>query len=394
MLWTGPAPALGADPAENIPLGSEPASCSSETSAACEEWTVGRLNAARAKLGLGPYLLPAKFLSMPPDRQLFVLVDLDRVAYGYTTVYGLNTDLTEAAQAGVRQGTDPEPPSAGGPWDGFGSDWASPGPLIGYYLWMYDDGYKGPNADCTSPGASGCWGHRHVILGEGLGLSQPYLLGAAGEAKQGSALIVSSNGGTSSYYTWTQAESEGAGSESGREEGGESAPSITSISPRSGPATGGTRVTITGSSLGAVRSVRFGATPAASFTIASSGSIVAVAPAGAAGDVAVAVSSAAGTSPVTPHDSFRYEPVVTSISPASGTRKGGTRVTISGSGFIAGSSATSIKFGAAAATQVSCSSTAECTAVAPAHAAGKVAVKVKANGATSAASPGDRYTYS
>lgn len=397
LLWGSAAPALAADPPESIPLGSEPASCSNETSAACEEWTVGRLNAGRAKLGLKPYALPAGFIAMPSDRQLFILVDLDRVAYADATVYGLNTNLTEAAQAGVAQGKDPRPPSAGGPWQGFGSDWASTGPLIGYYLWMYDDGYGGPNADCTSPGASGCWGHRHVILGEGLSIPQPQLLGAAGEANRGSALIVSSNGTTSSYYTWAQAQSEGAGSESkGKEEskGEEGVPSVTSISPRSGPAAGGTDVTITGNDLGAVKSVRFGSVAAAGFTITSTSSIVAVAPAGAAGEVAVTVTDAAGTSAAGPHDSFKYEPVVTGLSPASGTTKGGTRVTISGAGFLAGSSETTIEFGSAAATQVSCASSTECSAVAPAHAAGKVAVKVKVNGTTSASGPADRYTYS
>ena len=121
--------------------------------------------------------------------------------------------LDEAAAAGVRNGTDPLPPSTESPWRGFGSDWASTGPLLAYFLWMYDDGYPGPNLDCPSPGASGCWGHRHVILGEGLALPQPEVLGVATSqsGRTGTALIVSSHVGASTYYTWTQAQSEGAG---------------------------------------------------------------------------------------------------------------------------------------------------------------------------------------
>jgi hypothetical protein len=215
-LALGTSSAGAANPPENIPLGAEPSSCSDETSLECQQWVLARLNSARASLGLSAYAVPASFTSLSADKQLLILSDLDRSAYGITPIYGLNTNLSEAAQAGVRERGDPRPPSAGGPWRGFGSDWASTGALIGYYLWMYDDGYKGPNADCTSPTAAGCWGHRRVILGEAVNLPNPQLLGAAtGSAKRnaGTALIVSSNGGTSAYYTWAEAEAEGAGGE-------------------------------------------------------------------------------------------------------------------------------------------------------------------------------------
>lgn len=384
--------AAAADPPENIPLGSEPSSCSAQASAACEEWTISRLDAARAELGLAPYALPQGFVAMPADRQLFVLADLDRTAYGYTPVYGLNTYLSEAAEAGVQGRKDPTPPSAGGPWNGFGSDWASAGGLIGYYLWMYDDGYGSPNGDCTSPGASGCWGHRHVILGEGLSLAQPELLGAAAEAGAGSALIVSSDGGESSYYTWAQAEREGAGSE-GAETPQQPPPAVTRVSPASGPAGGGTSVRITGSELGDARSVHFGAVAATSFRIVSATAIVAVAPAGAAGSVDVTVTSSAGTSTASASDRFTYRPVVSGLAPASGTRAGGTKVTIRGAGFATEASATAVRFGSLAATQVSCPSSSECTALAPAHASGTVAVRVLVAGQLSAQAASDRYTY-
>ena len=214
-----PASARAADPAANIPLGSMPAACSQESSAECQQWLLSRLDAARETLGLPAYGVPANFLALSADRQIFILADLDRSAYGYTTISGLNTALDEAAAAGVRNGTDPRPPSTESPWNGFGSDWASTGPLLAYYLWMYDDGYPGPNLDCPSPGASGCWGHRHVILGEGLPLPQPVVLGVATgqgtSGRGGTALIVSSHPGAATYYTWAQAQSEGAGGGTG-----------------------------------------------------------------------------------------------------------------------------------------------------------------------------------
>jgi Divergent InlB B-repeat domain len=208
-------------PSENIPLGSEPSSCSNETSSECEHWTIERLNAARAQLGLPAYELPESFTGLAPDKQLLILTDLDRTAYDYTPVYGLNSNLSEAAQAGVREKRDPTTPATGGPWKGFGSDWASTNALIGYYLWMYDDGYGSPNGDCTSPNAPGCWGHRKVILGEAVTLPQPQLMGAAAGStprNAGTALIISANNTTTSYYTWTQAQQEGAGETHKKEE--------------------------------------------------------------------------------------------------------------------------------------------------------------------------------
>jgi hypothetical protein len=226
--------AAGADaatPPENIPLGSEPSSCATETSPECEHWTIERLNTARAEIGLPAYALPASFITLSPDKQLLILTDLDRTAYNYTPVYGLNTSLSEAAQAGVREHRDPTTPSTGGPWKGFGSDWASTSALIGYYLWMYDDGYGSPNGDCPTPGAAGCWGHRKVILGEAVNLPEPQLMGAAAgntPRNAGTALIISSNGATTAYYTWAQAQQEGAGEARKEEE-----PPAESVPPES-----------------------------------------------------------------------------------------------------------------------------------------------------------------
>ncbi|WP_218020943.1 IPT/TIG domain-containing protein [Nocardia mikamii] len=72
-------------------------------------------------------------------------------------------------------------------------------------------------------------------------------------------------------------------------------PSITSVSPSSGPATGGNNVTITGTDFTGPLTVRFGTT-ATTFTVNSSTQVTAVAPAHAAGTVQITVTGSGGTS--------------------------------------------------------------------------------------------------
>lgn len=83
------------------------------------------------------------------------------------------------------------------------------------------------------------------------------------------------------------------------------APTISDISPDTGPASGGTVVTVTGTDLAGATAVTFGGTPAASFTVNSPTQITATTPAHAAGPVDVAVSTLAGTATVT--NGFTYE---------------------------------------------------------------------------------------
>ncbi len=116
------------------------------------------LDSARRQLGLGPYDLPSNFTSLAPARQLLVLTNLDRLAYGLAPVAGLNAELDESALEGVEQLSDPLPPvellPGNAVW-GFTSNWAGnfPNAPAAYYDWMYDDGYGSANAACTSPSA-------------------------------------------------------------------------------------------------------------------------------------------------------------------------------------------------------------------------------------------------
>ena len=73
---------------------------------------------------------------------------------------------------------------------------------------------------------------------------------------------------------------------------GASTPTVTAIAPSSGPASGGTSVTISGSGFNGASAVQFGATNAASFTLNNDSQITATAPAGSGTvDVTVTVGS-------------------------------------------------------------------------------------------------------
>lgn len=85
------------------------------------------------------------------------------------------------------------------------------------------------------------------------------------------------------------------------------APAITSIAPISGSIAGGTAVTITGTDLATASAVKFGATPAASYTVDSETQITAIAPPSlVTGGVNVAITTVAGSSAITRGDSFTY----------------------------------------------------------------------------------------
>jgi hypothetical protein len=173
------------------------------------------------------------------------------------------------------------------------------------------------------------------------------------------------------------------------------APTVTKVSPATGPVAGGTSVTITGTNFSGVTAVKFGATAASSFIVNSATSITTIAPAVPAGKVDVTVTTPNGTSALSSKDHFSFTPTVTGVGPNAGSTAGGTKVTITGTGFALGSTATSFLFGTTKATSVNCTTTTECTVISPAHSAGKVDVKATVNKVASPKnSPADQFTYS
>ncbi len=147
----------------------------------------------------------------------------------------------------------------------------------------------------------------------------------------------------------------------------ESAPTITALSAKKGPAAGGTPVTITGNGLGDAIAVRFGTADAASYKNVSTEAIVAVSPPETSGRVSVTVETLGGASNATRRSDFTFgEPTITDVNPDSGLQAGGEVVTVTGSGFAPG--ATSFEFGKDAGLSPNCASTASCTVVTPAKA--------------------------
>jgi hypothetical protein len=95
-------------------------------------------------------------------------------------------------------------------------------------------------------------------------------------------------------------------------------PSVTSISPASGPSGGGAVVSLTGTHLGEVSAVSFGGTPA-TFTLVSETELSAVAPPGAAGAVSVSVVNAAGTAAAPQTFTYIAPPVPAPVVPVTAT---------------------------------------------------------------------------
>jgi IPT/TIG domain/Subtilase family len=83
------------------------------------------------------------------------------------------------------------------------------------------------------------------------------------------------------------------------------APTVAKIEPNTGPTTGATKVTITGTSFTGATVVKFGVAAAKSFTVGSATSIVAESPAGS-GTVAVTVTTAGGKSATSIADRYTY----------------------------------------------------------------------------------------
>jgi hypothetical protein len=171
--------------------------------------------------------------------------------------------------------------------------------------------------------------------------------------------------------------------------GGTVLPSVTSVSPNSGPTTGGTPVTIAGTNFAAGATVTFGTTAATSITVVNNTTITATAPAGSAGSVTVTVTVGGQSASLTSAFSYALPPTLTSVSPNSGPTTGGTAVTIAGTNFTAGSTVT---FGTAAATNVVVVSATEITATTPAGNTGAVTVTVT-NLAEQSGSLADGFTY-
>lgn len=166
-------------------------------------------------------------------------------------------------------------------------------------------------------------------------------------------------------------------------------PTVSSITPNSGPAAGGGGLVIKGNNLLGATKVTIGTTVdteiAASDTEVDVGSI----PAHAAGTVDVTVTTPSGTSVISSADHYTYDavPTVSAIAPASGGQ--GTVVTINGTGFVSGPK---VMFETKASSKTTLVSATQLKATVPAG-SGTVDTTVTTPGGTSATSASDQFTY-
>lgn len=148
-------------------------------------------------------------------------------------------------------------------------------------------------------------------------------------------------------------------------------PAVEDLSPGSGPASGGTTISVKGEGFIGASKVSFEGIPATSFEVVDDGEMVVVSPAHSVRDVSITVTTPEGTSPATcpgrlckPVPRFAFvDPTVTSVEPKSGPIAGGTPITITGTGFATGKEETLIQVGKAYATSVHCTSFTTCTAI-------------------------------
>jgi hypothetical protein len=127
-------------------------------------------------------------------------------------------------------------------------------------------------------------------------------------------------------------------------------PTVSSVTPTVGPASGGTPVTIAGTNfyVGSP-TVTFGGTPANSVSVVSRSTITCVTAARTAGLVDVTVTTLSGSGSKASAYEYIAAPTVTSVTPAAGAVAGGTAVTVAGTNFYG---ATSVVFDSSGATSI------------------------------------------
>ena len=169
------------------------------------------------------------------------------------------------------------------------------------------------------------------------------------------------------------------------------APTVTALSPDTGPAASATVVTITGTNFTPGDTVAFGSAAGTTVTVWGPTVITASSPTTLQGGVDVTVTNPVGTSPISVADQFAAgAPTVMALSPAAGPAAGGGTVTITGNGFVTGAT---VAFGSIAATGVVVTSPTTLLASVPTGVAGSVDVTVTTPAGTSALSVADLYGY-
>ena len=161
---------------------------------------------------------------------------------------------------------------------------------------------------------------------------------------------------------------------------------IGGVSPTSGPARGGTLISMTGTGFAGAPSVLFNGVPPTELLVRASSLLTMRTPPGVTGPVTITVANSEGAT-VSLARAFTYDSgglEVSGISPGGGPVAGGSVVRISGNAFTPEAAVT---FGGAPARDVVVVNSTMITAVSPVQAAGTVSVTVANRGEASASMP-------
>jgi hypothetical protein len=168
--------------------------------AACDKAALADFDKARRAEGMAPMVLPRGFDKLSVPAELMTLVNIERVDRGLIPVVGMASSLDALTQTAAN--TDQDPAWQMGVFSGYGGSWSggADSPLVADFTWMYDDGLGGSNLDCMPGDTSGCWGHRHEIIGQPF--TAPMVMGASvayntslGNVNYGTSMAIEMLGG-------------------------------------------------------------------------------------------------------------------------------------------------------------------------------------------------------
>jgi hypothetical protein len=155
------------------------------------------------------------------------------------------------------------------------------------------------------------------------------------------------------------------------------APDLTAVNPGTGPITGGTSVTLTGTGLTGTTSVTFDGLPATSVTVVNATTVTALTPSHSAGLVDVQLTTPDGSDTLANAFTYVAAPTLVSVNPTDGPAIGGTTVTLTGTGLTG---TTDVTFDGVPATGVLVVNDTTVTVTTPSHTAGLVDVELTTPG--------------
>ena len=174
------------------------------------------------------------------------------------------------------------------------------------------------------------------------------------------------------------------------------APTVTALSPTTGPTAGGTTVQVTGTDLIGTYKVFLGNTPVTDFTVVDDTHLTLTTPPRPAGVTNLRVWTPSAPSPAAPGNRFEYKappaPAITDITPDRGTMAGGKVITVTGTGFTGTTAVKLAKTGPSATFTVESDTTLQVTTPASNN-AGPTYVRITTPRGTNPQSNSAIYTY-